>query len=273
MEEGALPTNMGFRAINETPDEGHGLLNDRVEQTFPIAGNIDVDRALVRRHGNDRKTIDEKMGVKAKAKKWADTFIDGDNLSEPREYTGLKARLTAVGGSVDGTNYMSRLMTNSGSSGGGALSLGQLDRAIGLVEGANAIIMPKAIKDRFPAAQRDTSIGGFITMDREMGVPIVRYQGIQIYTGYGISKFGEFLPFDEVGSGGGSAVTSSIYILRFSEDGVVGLEVAPMEVTDFGLLQDGVYERVNVEHDIGLAVLDPFSALRLSSITNAAIVK
>lgn len=273
MEEGALPTNMGFRAINETPDEGHGLLNDRVEQTFPIAGNIDVDRALVRRHGNDRKTIDEKMGVKAKAKKWADTFIDGDNLSEPREYTGLKARLTAVGGSVDGTNYMSRLMTNSGSSGGGPLSLGQLDRAIGLVEGANAIIMPKAIKDRFPAAQRDTSIGGFITMDREMGVPIVRYQGIQIYTGYGISKFGEFLPFDEVGSGGGSAVTSSIYILRFSEDGVVGLEVAPMEVTDFGLLQDGVYERVNVEHDIGLAVLDPFSALRLSSITNAAIVK
>ena len=54
MEEGALPTNMGFRAINETPDEGHGLLNDRVEQTFPIAGNIDVDRALVRRHGNDQ---------------------------------------------------------------------------------------------------------------------------------------------------------------------------------------------------------------------------
>lgn len=273
-EEAALPDNMGFRAINETPSEGHGLLNDRVEQTFPIAGNIDVDRTLVRRHGADRRTIDERMSIKRKAKVWGDTWIDGDNQSAPREFTGLKARLKAVGGSTDGTNYKSRLMANSAASGGGALSLSQLDRAIGLVENPTAIIMPKAIKDRFPAAQRDTDIGGFITLDKdEMGRTVTRYGELPIYCGYGVSNFGEFLPFDEVGVGGGSAVTSSIYILRFSEDGVVGLEVAPMEVTDFGLLEDGVNMRVNIEHDTGMAVLDPFSALRLSSITNAPIIK
>lgn len=273
-EEGELPNNMGFRAINETPLEGHGLLVDRVEQTFPIAGNIDVDRALVRRHGAGRRTIDERMSIKRKAKLWADTWVDGDNQSEPREFTGMKARLKAVGGSTDGTNYNSRLMANSAASGGGPLSLAQLDRAIGLVEEPNAIIMPKALKDRFAAAQRDTNIGGFITLDKdEMGRQITRYGDLPIYCGYGVSKFGEFLPFDEVGAGGGSAVTSSIYIVRFSEDGVCGLEVAPMEVTDFGLLEDGVNMRVNVEHDNGMAILDPFAALRLSSVTNAAIVK
>lgn len=273
-EEGALPNNMGFRAINETPSEGHGLLNDRVEMTFPIAGNIDVDRALIRRHGSDRRSIEEKMSIKKKAKVWADTFMFGDNATAPREFTGLKNRLNAVGGSVDGSNYESRILANSSSSGGGALSLAQLDRAIGLVEGANGIILPKAIKDRFAAAQRDTNIGGFITLDKdEMGRQITRYGELPLYSGYGVTKYGEFLPFDEVASGGGSAVTSSIYVVRFSEDGVVGLEVQPMEVQDMGLLDDGVYYRTNIEHDVGMAVFDPFAAIRLSSITNAAIVK
>lgn len=274
LEEAELPNNMGFRAINETPEEGHGLLNDKVEQTFPIAGNIDVDRALLRRHGPDRKSIDERMSIKKKAKVWADTFIDGDNQSQPREFTGLKARLKAVGGSTNGANYLSRILANVSTSGGAALSLAQLDRAIGLVESPNAIIMPKALKDRFGAAQRDTSIGGFITFDKdEMGRRVTRYGDLPIYTGYGVTKFGEFLPFNEVAAGGGSAVTSSIYVVRFAEDGVCGLEVKPMEVEDFGLLQDGVYHRVNVEHDVGMAVLDPFAAIRLSSITNAAITK
>lgn len=273
-EEGALPSNMGFRAINEAPTSGHGLMNDRVEMTFPIAGNLDVDRALVRRHGPERRAREEAMGVKKKAKLWADTFIDGDNASEPREFTGLKARLKAVGGSTDGSNYLSRIMANSASSGGGALSLAQLDRAIGLVERPNALIMPKALKDRFAAAQRDTNIGGYITLDKdEMGRVVTRYGELPIYTGYGVTKFGEYLPFTEVGVGGGSAVTSSIYIVRFDVDGVAMIEVKPIEVTDFGLLEDGVTLRTNVEHDIGLVNLDPFASLRLSSITNAAIVK
>lgn len=273
-EEAALPDNMAFRAINETPDEGHGLIVDRVEQTYPIAGNIDVDRVLLSRHGMERRAMDERMAIKKKAKVWADTFIDGDNQSAPREFSGLKARLKAVGGSVDGSNYRSRILANSSASGGGALSLAQLDRAIDLVDRPNAIIMPKAIKGRFPAAQRDTTIGGYIEVKAsDFGEEQVSYRGIPIYTGYGISPYGEFLPFSEVAAGGGGAVTSSIYIVRFAEDGVCALETRPMEVTDFGLLEDGVYYRTNIEHDVGLASFDPFGAIRLSSITNAAIVK
>lgn len=273
-EEAELPTNMGFRALNEEPTAGHGLMNDRVEQTYPIAGNIDVDRRLIARHGPERRSIEEELQIKKKASIWANTFIDGDNQSAPREFTGLKARLKIVGGVVDGSSYESRVLANSTASGGGALSLAQLDRAIGLVENPNAIIMPKALLDRMPAASRDTGVGGFITFDKnEMGQRIARYGDLPIYTGYGVSKFGEFLPFNETGQGGGSAVTSSIYVVRFDETGVCALEQSPMEVTDIGLTEGGVWYRTNIEHDVGMMVGDPYSAIRLSSITNAAIVK
>jgi len=274
LQEGALASNTAFRAINEVPTEGAGLLLERVETVYPLAGNLDVDRVMIRRQGEGARTIRMNMQMKQKAKLWADTFMFGNNATAPREFTGLRNRLLSIAGSTDGTNYRSRIIANSAASGGGPLSLAQLDRAIGLVEKPNAIIMPKALMDRFAAAQRDTSIGGFVALDKdEMGRQITMYRGLPLYTGYGISNFGEFLPFNEVAVGGGSAVTASIYIVRFAEDGVVGLETAPMEVTDMGLLENGVHHRINIEHDTGMAVLDPFSALRFSSITKAAIVK
>ena len=132
-EEGALPDNVGFRGINEEPTNGYGLLSDKVEICFPMAGNLDVDRVMVGRNPS-RRTIDEKMQLKAKGKVWADTIFHGNNSTNPKEFTGMEARLHAVNGSVDGSNYKSRLMANSTASGGGPLSLIQLDIAIGLVE-------------------------------------------------------------------------------------------------------------------------------------------
>ena len=274
--EGSLPTNMGFRALNEVPTEGFGTVNDLTEQCFPIAGFLDVDRVKINRYGSERRAMEESMALKALAKKLGDTFILGDNATAPREYTGLRSRLRAVGtgnSSVDGTNYESRLLANDVASGGGPLKLSALDLAIGLVNEANCILLPKAIKTRFGAAVRNAGVGGLYTNDIEdAGRRVERYQGIPLMTGYGISPFGEFLPFNEVGFGGGSAVTASIYVLSFAEMGVCGLETQPMEVTDMGLLNNGVHYRTNIEHDTGLCIESPYSAIRLSSITNAAIV-
>ena len=271
--EGELPSNMGFRAINETPSEGHGVVNDLTEMCFPIAGNIDVDRVLIKRFGGDRRAMEEKMSIKKKAKVFTDTFIDGDNQSEPREFTGLKQRLQVVGASVDGTNYESRVLANSVAAGGAAPSLSNLDLAIGLVENPTHIIMPKKLLDRLPAATRATGVSGFITWDRnDFGKRVARYNDLPILTGYGITPFGAFLGFDEVGYGGGAAQTASIYVVNFSEEGVCGLETSAMEVTDMGLLENGVHYRTNVEHDVGLCIENPYAAIRMSSCTDAAWV-
>jgi hypothetical protein len=272
--EGELPDNMGFRAINEEPTASHGVINELTEQCFPIAGNLDVDRKLIDRHGTRRRAMEERMQVKSKAKKWGDTFIAGNNRTNPREYTGLKERLQIVSGDVSAANYDSRVIANSQASGGGALSLQMLDLAIGHVDNPTAIIMPRKLKTRFGAAQRDTDIGGFITFDKDdMGKKITRYGDLPIYTGYGISPFGEFLPFDEVAYGGGAAVTASIYIVSFGEMGVCGLETLGMEVKDIGLTEGGVYYRTNIEHDVGMCIESPYAADRLTSITDAPIVK
>ncbi|PZQ99204.1 MAG: hypothetical protein DI533_00405 [Cereibacter sphaeroides] len=277
MREGALPANMAFRAINETPTEGYGVINDLTEQCFPIAGHLDVDRVLINRFGEGRRAAQEGMEIKKKAKVLTDTIMNGDNASSPREFTGLKQRLRAVGSgntSVDGSNYESRILANAVGSGGAAPSLAMLDIAISLVTDPTHILMPKMLKDRLGAATRDTGVSGFFTQDRDaLGKPIDRYNGIPILTGYGITPFGAFLPFNEVAFGGGSAVTASIYILSFAEMGVCGLETSPMEVTDMGLLNNGVHYRTNIEHDVGMCMETPYSALRMTSITNAAWVK
>lgn len=276
-QEGGLGSTIGFRAINEEPTADYGVINDFVEQCFPMAGNLDVDRVLVNRYGQERRAQLEAMKVKEKAKLWSDTLMNGDNQSNPREFTGLKQRLRAVGSgstSVDGSNYESRIVANSVSSGGGALSLAMLDIAIGLVENPTHILMPKILMDRLPAASRDTGVTGFFTQDRDsLGRPIPRYNGLPILIGYGITPLGAFLPFNEVAFGGGSAVTASIYILSLRDGGVCGIQTSGMEVRDMGMTEGGVFLRTNVEHDSGLVIESPYAALRLSSITNAAIVK
>lgn len=274
--EGALPTNIAFRGINETSSTGYGLINDFTEQCFPMAGQIKIDRVLMDRYGIERRAMEEQLAIKAKAHAWTQNFIDGDNQSEPREWTGLKQRLRAVGSgstSVDGSNYESRLVANSQASGGGALSLTMLDIAISLVDKPTHILMPYKLKHRMPAAVRAAGVGGVYTNDTEdMGRRVERYNGLEILTGYGITKHGALLNFNETGYGGGSAVTASIYILSVGEMGVCGIETKPMEVTDIGLLENGVHYVTDIHHDNGICIESPYSALRLTSITDAAIV-
>lgn len=273
--EGALPTNMAFRGINETPTTGFGLINDFTEQCFPMAGQIKVDRVLIDRYGVERRSMEERLQIKAKAHAWTQNFIDGDNQSEPREWTGLKQRLRAVGSggsSVDGSNYESRVLANSTASGGGALSLTLLDVALSLVENPTHILMPYKLKHRMPAAVRASGVGGVYTNDKEdMGHRVERYNGVEILTGYGVSKHGPLLQFNEVGYGGGSAVTASIYILSIGEMGVCGIETKPMEVKDMGLIDNGVHYLTDVHHDNGICIESPYAALRMTSITDAPI--
>lgn len=272
--EAGLPTNMAFRGINETPSTGQGLINDFTEMCFPMAGQIDVDRVILDRFGMERRSTEEQMQIKAKAHLWTQNFIDGDNQSEPREWTGLKQRLRSVASSVDGSNYDSRLFTNSSASGGAALSLANLDVAISLVENPTHMIWPYKLKNRLAAAVRDAGVGGLYTNDKEdMGHRVERYNGVEILTGYGISKHGPLLQFTEVGSGGGSAVTASIYVMSIGEMGVCGIETKPMQVTDMGMINNGVHYRTDVLHDNGICIESPYAALRFTSITDAAIVK
>jgi len=254
----------GFRAINEGAGSSQGKIAPFQETSFPIDTILKVDKAILRRHGESRRAREEAMQMKAQARLFTDTFIGGDNVSNPKEFNGLKARCTISKG---------RRISNSAASGGAALSLGALDEAIDNTRNPTHILMSRKMKLRFIAAMRNTAISGYIMQTRDgVGKPVLSYADLPILSGYPKDRHTTILPFDEVASGGGSAVTGSIFVLSLMDGGLKGIQLTPMSARDMGLLEDAVNWGTNVEWDVGIVDDGDYCATRLDSITDAAIV-
>ncbi len=268
----SLPA-MKFRGLNEEPDISYGESQEIQDHCAPISGLLEVDRLKKKRYG-ERKMVQDMEGQMIKASElWTQTFFDGDTSSEPREFDGIKRRLTDQGtGSVDGTNKESRLMANSVASGGGPLSLAQLDIAIMRTARPTHLIMSPLMKVKFIAAARNVDLTGYIIRaEQEQGREIWRYGTLPILTGYDTSQTDDVLPFNEVGFGGGAAATTSVYVVSIREDGLCGIQTSPFEVEPLGHTDRGIFHRNLAEWDSGITIEDKYSCMRLSSITNAAI--
>lgn len=269
----AKQPNVAFRAINAEPEISHGGHEEFTDQCYPISGLLEHDRILSKRYGDRKKVIDMESQMEVASRLWTSTFIGGDNSTDPMEWSGMQKRLTDNGtASVDGTNDESRLIANSTASGGAALSMTMLDRAIDNVNKPNAILMERKMKNRLIQWSRDSSKSGYITHDKNaQGIPITRYGDYPILTGYGPARDNAFLPYTEVAYGGGSASTSSIYVVSFREDGVCGIQTSPPEYHALGHTDRGIFLRDLFEWDNGITMEDPYSAIRLSSIQDAPI--
>lgn len=253
-----------FRAINEGATESRGKITPFQETSFPIDTVLKVDKAILRRHGMERRAREEALQMKRQATLFTDTFISGDNTSNAKEFSGIKARCTSANG---------RLMTNSASSGGAALSLYNLDKAIRNTANATHIIAGFDFMPRFIQAARNTSVSGFVIQSwDEIGLPKMKYAGLPILSGYPKDRHGNILPFNEVASGGGSAVTTSVFVASLTEDGLHGIQLEPLSARDMGLLEDAVNYGTNVSWDVGIVDDSDYCITRLTSITDAAIV-
>ncbi|MFN4287562.1 MAG: major capsid protein [Brevundimonas sp.] len=260
--EAALP-GVAFRGINESYTQTTGVINPLVEQTFIAGGEIKVDKALIRRFGSGRRAREEKMQVKSLTRAITNTIINGANASNSKEFDGIKTRLTG-----------SAVTANSAASGGAALSLYNLDRAIDKVMEPTHIIMSKAMRTRLTQAGRNTGVGGYVAQTKnDFGNTITTYRDLPILVGYEDEvNDTNLFPFNEVASGGGSAVTTSIYIASMKEGMFTGLQVEPMDVKDLGELDASPHYATRIEWDFGICIEHPSALHRLTSITDAAIV-
>lgn len=269
--------NVAFRAINAEPEISHGTEEAFQDACYPISGLIEFDRIKLQRYGDRKRMLYMKGQMKKGSRVWTDTFINGDNASDPKEFSGLKARLVATGtaaADVNGTNDDSRLVANSTASGGAALSMTMLDIAVDQTNQPSHILIPRRLRTRFKAAARDPNLtNNRVTddYDSNLGRRVLRYGELPLLIGYEVSKGSTFLPFNEVGFGGGSAVTCSLYVVSFREDGVCGIQTAApiFEPVD---TDKGIFKRDLFEWDCGITIEDFYSAIRLSSVTDAAIV-
>lgn len=264
LREAELPSGLAFRGINEGSTKGVGKFAPFNEASYIFDHDIDVDDAIVRRYGERRLSQHNQLGAKAAGKLWTDTFFAGNNATNPKEFEGIQRRAS---------RFSNRILHNSATSGGAALSLYNLDRAIANTWEPTHIIASWNLMPRFIQAARNQAISGFVIQSwDEVGKPKMSYNSIPILFGYRKDKHGVILPFSEVASGGGSAVTTSMYVVSFREGGLRGIQLKALGVTGPKLLDDQITHRTHLSWDVGLVDEHEYCMTRLTSITDAAFL-
>lgn len=263
MDISSLPTT-GFRAINAAGNQGLGSFSLRSEDTFFMDEYIHVDRAMVDRLGPDHRAKQENLKMISLAQLCSQKILKGDNSSSSIEPNGMQVRCGTVN-----TN----LLHNSAASGGAALSLVNLDRLIWLVNKPTHLIFPRSLMPYMDAAARNSTLTGaaFSFEKDDFGRKVTKYKGLPILFGYEPDDTTDLLPMTEVASGGGSAVTGSIYAASLRDGGFYLIEQTALAVEDQGQQIGTPQITTHIKWDWGIAREHPRSIARLTSITAAAI--
>lgn len=250
--EETLP-GIGFRGVNGSYTESTGIINPKTESLVIAGGDLDVDKFIVDTMGDSQRTVHEAMKIKALSLAWTKTFIKGDSETNPLEFDGLQKRL-------QGDSVIANHATGAG------LSLAKLDEAIDAVDGANAILMSKAMRRRLTVAARTQAVGGNITYTiDQFGRQVAMYNDLPILIVDKDNENSDILGFTEANS------TTSIYVVAFGDGQVQGLENGGMSVRDMGELETKPSLRTRIEWYSGFGVFAPRSAARLKNITDAAV--
>jgi hypothetical protein len=201
------------------------------------------------------------MKIRALGLAWTRKFIKGDAASDPREFDGLQTRVTG-----------NQIISAGSTANGAALSLAKLDEAIDQTFNATHMIMSKAMARKFSAAARSTTVGGYISWDKnEFGRRILSYNDLPILTVDLDNTETAILPFAEAAASG-TATATSIYIVSMGPMGLTGIQNGTIEVRDIGELDSQPVFRTRVEWYNGLAIYHGRAVTRLNHIGDLAIV-
>lgn len=264
MDITALPS-VGFRGLNSAGNVSSGNFNLREEDTFFIDEYVQVDRAVVDRLGQEHRAKQEQIKSTALAQMFSQNLLKGDNSINGIQPNGLQARCTTLS-----TN----LFNNSAASGGAALSLANMDILYWSVNKPTHWIVPRTLMPYFDAAARNNSLVNQTVAyaQDDFGRRIMKYKDLPILFGYEPDDTPDLLPMTEVASGGGSAVTGSIYCVSFRDGGFYAIEQTSLSVVDEGLLVGQPFWSTHIKWDWGIAREHPRACSRLTSIAAAAIV-
>ena len=260
-QEGKLP-GVAFRGFNEAYSESTGILNPLVEVLKIAGGDLDVDKAILKTRGEDQRSVQEAMKVKALSLYMTGKIINGNSATQPREFDGLRVRIV-------GYQLLPALSTSP--SANSPLSLEALDAAIDHTDNPTHLLMSKESRRRLTVAARNYQVGGFIEyVLNEFGKRVTLYNDLPILIADYDDTGTKIIQYNEVGPAGGTTATS-IYVLSVGSGMLTGLQNGIMEVNDLGELQSKPALRTRIEWLVGLAALHGRCAARIWGITNAAV--
>ncbi len=256
--EEALP-GVAFRGLNEAYAESTGVLNPVTESLTICGGDSDFDVALVKMgvgSANVRAAHDA-LKAKSLSLSWLSTFFSGDTSADPRQFDGLKRRLTGS------------QVVNAGGAGGAALTLDKLDELLDAVRGDNKVLlmnrtMRRAVNKLIRAAGQAIE-----TVQDGFGRQLLSYGGTPIAEIDEDAAGNAILPFTE-DDGSGNADTTSIFAASFGLGSMFGIQTEPMSVRDLGELDSKPAYRTRTEWYSGIVIANPRAAARLRWINQPA---
>lgn len=259
--EATLP-GAAFRAVNAGYTESTGTFTSQTAAVKILGGDADVDVFIAKTRGNvfDQRALQSNLKLKAIARKFTETFFEGDSGVDANSFDGLRTMVTGGQVASAGTN-------------GAALTLTMLDDLLALLDApddpsvvlwANAWLIRK-----INALVRAT--GGTVAEPLELyGRRFYSYAGVLLAeAGLASDNTTQILGFDE--TQGSSSLTGSIYATRLGEgDGVAGIQSAGgIDVRDMGELETKPAYRLRVEWYPAIAIFATKAAARLKGILQA----
>ncbi len=240
-----------FYAVNAQWTEATATFTQKTANLAILGGDADVDNFIQRTRSNvqDQRAIQTALKAKSVARAWEQTMITGATATDSNSFDGL--RTLAVAG-----------QTLEGGTSGAALTLALVDQLIDLVKGGkpHILLMSKRTRRRLKALL--VASAHYVESGADQfGRQVMMYDGIPV-------EVSDFQPDDETGSVGGSSL-SSMYAIRFGEDGLMGLQNCSIEVVDLGQLESKDAQRVRIRWYVGLALMRDSAIARLRSINNS----
>lgn len=212
-----------------------------------LGGDADVDSFLQQTYRNPNDLAAEVIALKTKALAYEfnQTFISGDDSSEPKQFDGLKNLVTA------GQTY-------TPDANGTALTLELMDYLIDLVKpgGPDALIMAKRTRRQLNKLRRAAGIAVEGTLG-DFGKFVYSYNGIPILCDENVSI---------TETCGSETAASSVYAVKWGRQGVFGLSNGGIQVQDVGPLETKDADRYRVKFYCGLALGGTLGLARLEGM-------
>lgn len=263
--EATLPS-VEFRNVNEAYSVSTGTVNPESERLFILGGDADVDTFVAQTLGdlNDQRAIQTQMKVKAASYKFQDVFVNGNSTTNPKEFDGLKVRLTGDQVIEAGDNGAQIIESNTAS----YAFFDKLDELMAQVNGGPDVLYAnrKVIAQILSAGRR---IGGAEVVQADLnGKRTVTWNGVPVLDLGQTAAGVDILPENE--AQGTATNTSSIYAVKFGsglgDQAVTGLTNGGVQVKDLGEIDAAPVYRTRVEFFCGMAVFGGKAAARLTGV-------
>ena len=253
-QEATLPT-AAFMAVGDTWTEDTPTFAQKTAKLAILGGDADVDNFLQQTYSNPNDLAAAVVAAKAKAvaRKWSDTFFNGDSAADSKSFDGLHKLIPAA----------QRRKANNDNANGGALNLDDMDQLVDLVKPGkpDAIFLSKRSRRKLKQLRR--SGGNVLEVDvDQFGRRVEYYDGIPLVVD-------DFI-LDNRTVGTSTGICSTMYAVQFGyQRGVMGIHNGGVQVEEVGALETKDATRRRVKWYASLVCFRDIAAAALEGITNA----